>query len=133
MPTIEHTIELHEKSLEYIEGVFKDYTEIFENFPTLISGRTVIHLYPTQDTRDKSGDLTGYNDALFFDAKFYLTEPKIFFTLPRRDEIEIQIHVWTRIFKDGSTMIIVDEDFQLDIFQSVRIRRPDNRIFYEGH
>jgi hypothetical protein len=129
---MEHIIELHEKSLEYIEEAFKDYTEIFEDFPTLISGRTVIHLYPTQDTRDSSGELTGYNDALFFDAKIYLTEPKIFFTLSGRGELEIGIHVWTRIFKDRSTMIIIDEDFQLDIFQSLRLRSADN-CPYEAH
>lgn len=114
-------IDISKKSEAYIEKVFSQYEFMDGVLPKKLRGRTVIHLYPTIDTKnDENDDLLGFEDALLFDVRIYNNKKK--YVIYGRDQIEINTpDSRIRIFKDGSTMIILDGEIELEVFQSLEI------------
>ena len=121
-------IETSTKSKEYIEETFSRYTLIpvpdsFKFVIGLNKERHILHLYPIGDTmNDDNNDLMGYEDALLFDVHFYNVENKTKFVIKGRDQIVLNINrSCVRIFKDGSTMIIIDRPIKVEVYQSMEI------------
>jgi len=106
-------IKLHESSYETIKDVFSMY-EYVEETPEMIDGKIVLHLYPICDTVDESGDLIGFNDAVFFKLRIYDVEKRVFYEQSHHDEICLDgLGSNIRIFKDLSTMIIIGSGVKL--------------------
>ncbi|MFC8686031.1 hypothetical protein [Brevibacillus porteri] len=108
---ITNEIDLHEKSLDYLNSVFTQYTEI-DRLPEIIKN-PIIHMYPKKDTYNYDGELDGYIDALFFELCIYDTDEMTVWKskrlhdaiIPACKHIEIgQI----KAFKDLSTMIVLN-------------------------
>lgn len=106
-----------EESEKYIEEVFGRYTEI-EDAPLEIHGRCVIHIYPTEDTQKDNGELDGFCDAYNCRLDIYDVINKTVYKTYSHDEVNIRIPSRVRIFKDLSTMIIVDEPVRLGYYKS---------------
>lgn len=101
---------LCERSKAMIGEIFGRYTPI-DKLPDSITEKIVIHMYPTKDTLSDDPnvyDESGYDDALLFEAKFYLTESKRVYSIQSRDSIEVRVPAEVKIFKDGSTMVVIN-------------------------
>lgn len=105
------TIELHKSSIEHLNIVFDDYSEVtWDNrfFDDTILRNPIVHMYPHSDTYDEDGELQGYVDSLFFKVDIYDTENMMVYRLKRRfDAVDTYnaLLEYVRIFKDGSTML----------------------------
>ncbi|MBA2176875.1 hypothetical protein H0266_18505 [Halobacillus locisalis] len=117
------SILLHQRSEEYLKDVFSAYSDGGELplFHTL-SGRTIIHLYPVADTVDEHGELIGLVDALFFEVNIYNVETMTFWSTTSKDEIDLGIPCKARIFKDGSTVLIINRDIKIMDTQSLTVK-----------
>jgi len=115
-------IKLHKESEEYIKNTLSEYKQV-EKLPFQINGRTIIHLYATSDTMDSSGELQGFVDALLFTMRVYMCTTMTYWEVENRDGLELFVPAGIRIFKDGSTMIIIDSPITLDIFQCVTAKK----------
>ncbi len=106
----------------YLKDVFDGYVEVDE-FPTELNGRTIIHIYPKEDTFDTDGSLTGFQDAYNCEIHIYNVESKTVYKTKRlHDQIELDVPCRIRSFKDLSTMIIIDAPIKLYNFQSLEVR-----------
>ena len=113
-------MEITKKSQQYLDEIFLDYVEV-NSLPKELYGRTILHLYPVRDT-DNGKELDGFVDALFFDLHIYNCETMTVYKTDCKDQIRIDVPCATRIFKDGSTMIIIDSPVAIHLFQSVDIQ-----------
>jgi hypothetical protein len=121
-------IELSNKAKQYMKMVFSRY-EYSENIPDEFYGRTILHLYPKRDTmRDNEEHLLGFEDGLLFDVHIYSIDNKKKYIITNKDQIEISFPVMIRIFKDQSTMIIIDRAFKLGRYQSLELNSLNRRI-----
>lgn len=103
-------IELTEKNKKLIIKTFEQYRD-FRPLPNSledINERIVIHIYPYKDTDDGTNIGEGYMDSLLFMANIYLTRSEIVYSTTHHDAIILNRVVGMRIFKDQSTMIIID-------------------------
>lgn len=57
---------LHPLSQKTIDETFALYKYGGEKIPDVLNGKTIIHIYPGEDTRDGNGELSGYYQCLFF-------------------------------------------------------------------
>lgn len=102
-------IELHPISIDYIKNTLGQYAE--ESFPygeELWVEDPIIHLYATHDTRNKNGELIGFNDSLFCDVIIYDKHNYKKYKLTNKDGLDLlstSVRA-VRIFKDGSTMTV---------------------------
>jgi len=118
-------IKISQKSKDYLK-VFEDYKlDHIQDWNPKFSGRVIFHLYPVEDTmNDENDNLQGFIDALLFDVHVYDCKNMKKYEIKNRDQIEINVlphNTKIRIFKDFSTMIIVDRGCQLKIFQSLEV------------
>ena len=105
-----------------------DYIPEWQYFDELkIQGRTILHIYPHKDTiNDKNDDMTGYVDALEFVLKvFDVKNRKCYETYCDSICFLDKIQTSIRVFKDQSTMVIIDEPCQIHQGHSVTIRQPN--------
>lgn len=112
-------IKLSKQSEQYIRETLDKYKPV-DGLPADFTGRTILHLYPTQDTMQENG-LVGFEDALMFDIKVYVPKRKVVYTVEWRDQVELKVPADIRIFKDGSTMIIIDKPFTFGYYQSLEV------------
>lgn len=106
------------KSEEIIREVYNRYEEV-QSLGFRLDGHTVIHVYPTEDTY-RGDDLHGLMDSLFFDAWVFNNGKKCLYRW--HDQITFDVKPsFIRIFKDGSTMITIDEPIIIFFGQSMNI------------
>jgi len=116
-------VELSKKSQEYIDFLTENYTQIFE-CPKQITGSTLIHIYPMKDTlNDESEDSSGFEDALNCEIHIYDKDNRTVFVTKTHDQIEVEVPCNIRIFKDLSTMLIIDTPVRFGMFQSLEVRK----------
>lgn len=129
-------MEISEKSKKMINEVFSRYKEV--NLPPLldgikIDGRTIIHTYPTKDTQnDKDDELDGFIDALLFDVHIFDVDKSLVYKSRGHDRIDYYGFkiISQEIFKDGSTMIIIDTPVKIHLGQSIGVfNRKEASIF----
>lgn len=110
-------IEITPEMQEYAAGIFSKYKPA--ELDTLPKGftRVILHLYPTHDTGEN-----GYVESLFFTAKIYDVRSLQVWTVEGRDEVSLNVP-WSRIriFKDGSTMIAIDQPVSIRLHQSMAV------------
>jgi len=110
------------KSHDHIRNLAKIYTETNEP-PKIINGRTLIHIYPKSDTiEDYSDDSHGFVDALNCEIHIYNTDNMTVFKTERHDQVEMRVPCNVRIFKDLSTMLIIDTPVTFGWYQSLEVR-----------
>lgn len=116
--TIVGTIPLHENSREWIDNEFfkgfnHDNTYTAGTYKEVCESeckRLIIHMYPEKDTYNiDSGELYGFSDSLFFRTIIYNTDNLKYYDYSLHDEIRLEVEHQIRIFKDGSTMIIINQ------------------------
>jgi hypothetical protein len=118
----EMKIELMQESKDYLNEVFNQYEEV-DKLPNVLGKTTLIHMYPVEDTRDSSGELHGFTDALLCNVHIYNTKEMICKkTYANKDELMIDVPCRVRVFKDGSTMIILFGDIMIGDTQSMWVR-----------
>lgn len=123
---IVHNIQLQEKSIDYLNKVFDQYTEVEFSSSKIIQS-PIVHMYPTEDTRRDDGELSGYVDAMLFTLKIYDTQDKVFMETHNKDALDLyddNIKIRKiKIFKDGSTMVQFNGDYNFYDSQAVEVLR----------
>lgn len=110
---------MNSKQKKYVKDVFSHY-EKSDVLPDILHGRTIIHVYATHDTDEGGGVVNGYVDSFYFDVHIY--NGKTWWEITGRDQIELNVKdSRVRIFKDGSTMIIIDRPIRFGMYQSLEI------------
>jgi len=113
-------IKITNKSKKLIKETFLQYKKI-NKIPEIIKEKTIIHIYPTEDT-DKGDHLKGYHDSLLFTCRFYFIPSMTFYEIKNRDGIVIDMYSKIQIFKDQSTMIMLKEiPFKIILSQNIQI------------
>lgn len=109
-------LEITREMQSYIDGTLAEYKPAeLETMPPVLRDRTILHLYPTHDTGDD-----GFVDGLFFDVKVY--NSRQVWTIEGRDQVELNVAApRVRIFKDGSTMLIIDRPVSIRAYQSMEV------------
>lgn len=116
-------IKLSKDDKAYIAEVFGYYAEQ----PTVgmsmeFKNGVIAHLYANRST-GMEGD-RGYIDALLFTLKLYDYETKIcYVSHANHDNISslAGLRMQVRLFKDGSTMVIVKQPCKVELYQSAEI------------
>ena len=120
-------IKISEKSKKMINEVFSRYKEV--ELPSIldgikIDGRTIIHTYPTSDTQDDNDDeLDGFIDALLFDVHIFDVDKSLVYKSKGHDRIDYYGFniISQEVFKDGSTMIIIDTPVKIHLGQAIGV------------
>ena len=122
---IESIIYISDKSVEYAKEALSHYKLIDLNqFRLEYYGTIILHIYPTKDTlRDDSDYIDGYDDSLLFDLHIYDLESLTKQIVCGRDQIELRVPANARVFKDGSTMIVIKGPTRITLYQSVEVER----------
>jgi hypothetical protein len=109
----------HHKDSEYlINQTFEMYAETNE-FPYTIEGRCIIHLYPESDTITDDG-LEGYQDAMNCKLAIFDCERRVVYYSKRmHDSVFLLVPSSVKVFKDLSTMIIIDGGVNLSRGQGI--------------
>lgn len=104
----------HSKDSEdYIKEALLCYTEISDKIES-VKGRALIHMYPYEDTMiNGANNLNGFIDAYLCEVHVYDVVNKTVYKYKYSDEINFDVKCSTRIFKDLSTMIIIDEPIDI--------------------
>jgi len=100
-------VQIEQESVDYLKTVFDDYIEVYNPIEE-IQGRCIIHIYPKHDTYNIEGELNGYIDAILCDMHIYDLNNKVVYKTRYHDSILLNVPCETRIFKDLSTMLIID-------------------------
>ncbi len=109
-------MKLHPKSQQIIDETFALYENCDDKCPSLLKGRTIIHMYPAGDTMDKDGNLNGYYQNLFFKMVVFNIHGKSM----KRYDIGKRDAVFTTgsnisnlsVFKDGGFCITFEGDHE---------------------
>ena len=115
-------IPISKVSEQYIKDTLSRYIEI-EDMPKQITGRCIFHMYPYQDTTDENGGLVGYQDAILFNLHIYDIDNMTVWKTSNKDSLDIDVPCKTRIFKDLSTMVVIDGGVKLHSFQAFEVCR----------
>jgi len=122
---VENRIELHPKSVEYMDEVMEQYTESDGSAPRDYPKGVILHMYPTKDVYDKKGNLCGYQDGLLFRLRIFDQATKKVYTYENRDAITLDYtadYMFVRVFKDMSTMVVIRGPVALLITQNVYVK-----------
>ena len=109
-------------SEQYIKDTFNKYTKI-DTMPKRVTGRCIFHMYPYQDTTNEDGSLQGYQDAMLFNLHIYDTGNMTVWETSCKDALDIDIPCNVRVFKDLSTMVVIDGGVELHSFQAFEVCR----------
>lgn len=113
-------IPITQQSEEFIRKTFKGYKEI-EKIPDVINGRCIIHMYPYRDTVEEDGSLSGYIDAMFCELHIYDCNNSTVFKTKHIDALIINTISSIKIFKDLSTMVVIDGGVELHSSQAFEV------------
>lgn len=120
-------VEISNKSKKLIEETFSMYKEKeIDNYIIESKGRTIIHTYPIGDTQnDKDEELSGYKDSLLFDVHIYNCKEKVVYKSKGHDNIFYcgLSRLSQKIFKDESTMTIIDEPVEILLCQGITVSK----------
>lgn len=121
-------VEICNKSKDTIEDTYNLYKKRDFNGDEVFNKRLIIHLYPNEDTiNDENEESCGYEDVLISKFRIFDIEKRIeYIGSLFCDEVYIcdndkKLSVKIRIFKDGSTMIIIDGRCRIISGQAVGI------------
>ncbi len=112
---------IHNESVEYLELLALDDYEQINELPENIEGRCVIHMYPYEDTNNGTEGGNGFIDAFNCELHIYDEENKTVFKTKRHDQIDVKVPCKVRVFKDLSTMLIIDTPVRLFNGQSFEV------------
>ena len=115
-------VQIEQESVDYLQEVFKEYKEVDKPLYE-IKRRCIIHIYPKKDTYEEDGELYGYCDALLCDIHIYDCDNKLFYKTQNHDSVYLDVPSGTRIFKDLSTMLIIDGGVTLSYGTGLSIYR----------
>jgi hypothetical protein len=118
-------MKLHKKSERVIKETFALYTQ-GEKCPAVLKGKTILHLYPAEDTMDSDGSLNGYYQNLFFDLVVFndYNGKRIRYDLGKRDAIFTEANIKNlTVFKDGAFCVLLDGSHQFLDGQAVFITK----------
>jgi len=130
MPTIKQEIEITQQSEDYIKEVLSWYTETTKQ-PKPFKGRTIIHIYPKEDTIEPNGNLKGFIDTFMSNVHIYNTVDKTVYKINNKDNVEVNVPCQVKIFKDLSTIIVIDKPIRFGWFQSLEINHADGPSFVD--
>ena len=101
-------IQLHPDSQKLIDDTYSKYTQIPipADQHTIDNQWVILHIYPYADTIQDEPQ--GFRDSLLCRVRVFLEHDKTYYELSSIDDIYIEIPNHTRIFKDGSTMIMIN-------------------------
>jgi len=119
-------VPISEDSQEYARKVLSQYEEVTEPIKE-IESRCVLHLYPNHDTMiDEIDEITGYIDALFCELHVYDVQNRKVYKHKYCDGVITNgvLNQSTRIFKDLSTMIIIEEPVKISYYTAVEVESP---------
>lgn len=105
---------MNKQSEEIIKETFALYETKEGKVPETLHGRTILHLYPAEDTIDEDGSLNGYYQNLFFNLVVF----NISGSHKRRWNVGKRDGVFTggckvasiTVFKDGAFCVCIDGD-----------------------
>lgn len=117
-------VPIEKESVEYLQKVFKDYKEVNKPIEE-IKGRCIIHIYPKRDTYEENGELSGFCDALLCEMHVYDCKNKLVYKTQNHDSVYLGVPSETRIFKDLSTMLVIDGGVQLLYCTGLSVYRLD--------
>lgn len=119
-------VPLTAESEAVIRRTFARYTKAEGSLSgAVFNGRFTVHCYPTEDTDDGTGELSGYFDSLLFTARLYDLDTMTYYEVRNRDAIRFEgVDVTVQVWKDGSTCVAMRGPVVVDVFQSMTIRRP---------
>lgn len=112
------------ESLWFISEIVKNYKQVYV-LPKTIKSTCVVHMYPYKDTILECGATEGYINAYNCILHIYDVDNKTVFKTIWHDEIDISVPCRIRIFKDLSTMIIINVPVEFVFGRSFSIRRTD--------
>lgn len=115
-------VQIEKESVEYLQEVFKDYKEVNKRLDE-IKGRCIIHIYPKQDTYEEDGALYGFCDALLCEMHIYDCEKQLVYKTNNHDSVYLDVPCGTRIFKDLSTMLIIDSGITISYGTGLSVYR----------
>ncbi len=127
---VKQEIKLYSHIENYID-LLNEYKEIFEA-PKRIQGRCIIHINPISDTRVENGDLEGYHDSIHCRYDIYDCENMTVYKDKRlHDRVHLFIPCRTGIYKDLSTMVIIDDGCSFAYHQEVEVH-PYEQKYWGG-
>lgn len=114
-------IKLHENSKKYIIDTLSQYVE--KQYNGEVIEQPVVHMYAKSDTYDEDGTLNGYRDSLFCEVHVYDTKNDFKYVFINKDGVTLlHANIWqVRVFKDGSTMLILNGSHKLEVFQALEL------------
>lgn len=118
---IKRQIHLNKKSRHYLNELEK-YEEV-DTLPSVLYGRTIFHIYPKRDTLNR-GISRGFEDAIESKVAIYNSQENKntkYKSKRLHDEVASNAPVRIRIFKDLSTMLIIDVPIRVEFNQSINI------------
>jgi hypothetical protein len=114
-------VPISEQSEKIIRETFSEYKEV-QKLSKKLLGRTIIHMYPVEDTIKGEGELEGFEDSILFHVDIYnATTKTVYKRKVYHDEIIIEIPVKVRIFKDLSTMVVISQNVSIGGSQSLYV------------
>lgn len=120
-------IVLHNDSINFLETVFQQYNRV-EQDDNMVFKNPLVHIYPLEDTRDSSGELNGFHDALFFEARIYDPYKKEYAISKYNDSLDtLEADITAvRIFKDGSTLVEFRGFYKFGNLTALCVHKVDN-------
>lgn len=121
-------VEICEKSKKMIEETFNMYETCKWYWYDILkfNNRVILHLYPENDTiNDKDEEMTGYFDCLEFKLKIFDCKNRKCYetdcdSILFEDAFKYMI---IKVFKDQSTMIIIEEPCEIHSGHTVFIKK----------
>jgi hypothetical protein len=114
-------VDITQHGMDYIRKTLSQYLET-NKIPESNIGRTIIHMYPVEDTYTKDGELNGYMDAIFCNYHIYnINDMTVFKTQRLHDALHLKVPCEVKVFKDLSTMIVIDEPVMFNFLTDVWI------------
>ena len=125
-------VKICEKSKKMIDETFNMYeTRKWDWYDVLkFNNRVILHLYPENDTiNDNDDESTGYIDGLEFKLKVFDCKDRKCYETYCDSICFDDAFQYTRIkvFKDQSTMIIIEQPCEIHSGHTVFIRKGENK------
>lgn len=128
-------IPISRDSEQYITKIFAQYEQVYKPIKH-IKEKCVLHLYPKEDTMIKGKDnITGYIDSMLFELYVFDVAERKVYKHKFCDAINVNgvLSQQVKIFKDLSTMIVIEEPVKINYYKAVEVEAPDyiNKLFKE--
>jgi len=128
-------VPISKESEQYITETFAQYEQVDEPI-RYIDKKCVLHLYPKEDTMiDGKDNLTGYMDSMICELYVFDVGERKAYHCKFCDAVNVRgvLTQQTKIFKDLSTMIVIDEPVNINYYTAVEVESPDylDKLFKE--